>query len=161
VVVLIIVLMGVSGSGKTTVGKLLASRLGWEFIEGDDVHPPANKEKMSRGEPLDDSDREPWLAALAEMLRERIRSGQNAILASSALKDAYRRRLQVGPEVRLVYLKAMPEEIARRLERRRGHFFPPNLLKSQFEALEEPSDALVVDAARPPENIVEEIVRSI
>jgi gluconokinase len=161
VVVLIIILMGVSGSGKTTVGKLLASTLGWEFIEGDDVHPPANKEKMSRGEPLDDSDREPWLAALAGMLRERVRSGRDAVLASSALKDAYRRRLRVSPDVRFVYLKATPEQIARRLEKRRGHFFPPDLLRSQFQALEEPGDALTVDASQSPDEIAEEIARSV
>jgi gluconokinase len=158
---MIIVLMGVSGSGKTTVGKLLASTLGWDFIEGDDVHPPANKEKMSRGEPLDDSDREPWLAALAGMLRERVRSGRNAVLASSALKDAYRRRLRVDPAVRFVYLKATPEQIARRLETRQGHFFPPDLLRSQFVALEEPRDALTVDASQSPDEIAEEIARSV
>jgi gluconokinase len=156
---MIIILMGVSGSGKTTIGKRLASKLGWEFIEGDDVHPQANKEKMSRGEPLDDADREPWLAALAEMLRERVRAGRNAVLASSALKHAYRKRLRVSPEVRFVYLKATPDQIAQRLGKRRGHFFPPDLLRSQFEALEEPRDALVVDASRPPDQLVDEIVR--
>jgi gluconokinase len=161
---MIIVLMGVSGSGKTTIGRLLASRLGWEFIEGDDVHPPANKEKMRRGVPLDDSDREPWLSALAALLRDRIRSGRSAILACSALKRDYRRRLRVDPEVRFVYLKATAEQLARRLERRRGHFFPPDLLQSQFEALEEPRDALVVDASARPVEIVasieNELVRS-
>jgi gluconokinase len=157
----IIILMGVSGSGKTTVGKLVASRLGWEFIEGDDIHPQANKEKMSRGEPLDDADREPWLAALADMLRERVRAGRSAVLASSALKHAYRKRLRVSPEVRFVYLKAAPEQVARRLEKRRGHFFPPDLLESQFKALEEPRDALTVDASRPPDEIAEEIARSL
>jgi gluconokinase len=156
---MIIVLMGVSGSGKTTIGRRLASKLGWEFIEGDDVHPQANKEKMSRGEPLDDSDREPWLAALAEMLRERVQSGRNAVLACSALKDAYRRRLRVSPDVQFFYLKATAEQIARRLDKRRGHFFPPDLLRSQFEALEEPRDAHVVDASRPPDELVEEIAR--
>jgi gluconokinase len=158
---MIIVLMGVSGSGKTTIGKRLASKLGWEFIEGDEVHPPENKEKMARGEPLDDADREPWLAALADMIRERIQSGGNAVVASSALKHAYRRTLRVGPDVRFVYLKATPEQIARRLEKRRDHFFPPDLLESQFKALEEPRDALTVDASRPPDEIAEEIARSV
>jgi gluconokinase len=156
---MIIVLMGVSGSGKTTIGRKLSSKLGWEFIEGDDVHPPANKEKMRRGEPLDDADREPWLAALADMMRERVQAGRDAVLASSALKHAYRKRLRVSPEVRFVYLKATPEQIGKRLEKRRGHFFPPDLLKTQFQALEEPRDALVVDASRPPDELVEEIAR--
>ena len=153
--------MGVSGSGKTTVGKLLAAELGWEFLEADDFHPPANVEKMRRGTPLDDADRDPWLGAMARALEERVRSGQNAVLACSALKHAYRKRLRVSPDVRFVYLKGSFEEIEKRLGDRRGHFFSPELLESQFEALEEPRDALVVDISDPPETIVHQIKQTL
>ena len=153
--------MGVSGSGKTTVGKLLASELGWEFLEADDLHPPANIEKMQRGIPLDDADRDPWLDAIAKGLDTRVRAGRNAVLACSALKHAYRQRLRVSPDVRFVYLKGSFEEIEERLGDRRGHFFSPDLLESQFEALEEPLDALVVDVSDPPETIVRQIMRTL
>jgi gluconokinase len=153
--------MGVSGSGKTTVGKLLAAELGWEFLEADDFHPPANIDKMRRGVPLDDADRDPWLAAMAEALEARVRAGRNAVLACSALKEAYRKRLRVSPDVRVVYLKGSFEEIEERLGDRRGHFFSPDLLDSQFEALEEPSDASVVDISNPPEAIVRQIKRTL
>ncbi|HEX2339232.1 MAG TPA: gluconokinase [Vicinamibacterales bacterium] len=158
---MIIILMGVSGSGKTTVGKLLASELGWEFLEADDFHPPANIEKMQRGIPLDDTDRDPWLDAIAKALEARVRSGTNAVLACSALKQAHRKRLRVSPDVRFVYLKGSFEEIEERLRDRRGHFFSPDLLESQFEALEEPRDALVVNVSDPPETIVRQIMRTL
>jgi gluconokinase len=158
---LVIILMGVSGSGKTTVGKLLAAELGWEFLEADDFHPPANIDKMRRGIPLNDADRDPWLAAMAEALEARVRAGRNAVLACSALKEAYRKRLRVSPDVRVVYLKGSFEEIEERLGDRRGHFFSPDLLDSQFEALEEPSDASVVDISNPPEAIVRQIKRTL
>jgi gluconokinase len=149
--------MGVSGSGKTTVGRLLAADLGWDFLDADDFHSPANRDKMSRGLPLSDADREPWLDALAEAVAERSRAGRRAVLACSALKQSYRDRLQVENGVRLVYLKGDPETIERRLESRKGHYFAAGLLASQFEALEEPTDALVVDLAEPPEAIVSRI----
>jgi len=147
----IVVLMGVSGSGKTTLGRRLAADLGWDFLDADDFHSVANKEKMAHGLPLTDADRAPWLDALAEVLRERTRSGGGAILACSALRESYRERLRVDPGVRFVYLKADAETIRRRLASRRGHFFDAGLLASQFEALEEPTDALVVDVAGPRE----------
>jgi gluconokinase len=158
---LIIILMGVSGSGKTTIGKLLVAELGWEFLEADDFHPPANIDKMRRGIPLNDADRDPWLAAMAEALEVRARAGRNAVLACSALKEAYRKRLRVSPDVRFVYLKGSFEEIEERLGDRRGHFFSPDLLESQFEALEEPRDALVVEISDPPEAIVRQIRRTL
>jgi gluconokinase len=153
----IVILMGVSGSGKTTVGKLLAKELGWEFLEADDFHPPANIDKMRRGIPLDDADRDPWLTAMAEALEARAEAGKSAVLACSALKHAYRKRLRVSPDVRFVYLKGTFEEIESRLDDRRDHFFSPELLESQFAALEEPRDAIVVDISDPPEMIVQQI----
>jgi gluconokinase len=158
---MIVILMGVSGSGKTTVGRLLADELGWEFLEADEFHPPANIDKMRRGTPLDDADRDPWLSAIATALEKRARAGKNAILACSALKHAYRKRLRVDPEVRFVYLKGTFEEIEERLGDRRGHFFSPDLLESQFEALEEPRDALIVAISKPPATIVREIRREL
>jgi gluconokinase len=158
---MIIILMGVSGSGKTTVGRLLAEDLGWEFLEADEFHPPANIDKMRRGVPLNDADRDPWLAALAAAIDTRTRAGRNAILACSALKHAYRTRLRVSPDVHFVYLKGTHEEIDERLEDRRGHFFSPELLDSQFDALEEPRDALVVDISQTPEAIVRQIERGL
>jgi gluconokinase len=158
---MIVILMGVSGSGKTTVGRLLAEDLGWEFLEADDFHPPANIDKMRRGVPLDDEDRDPWLAAIAGALENRTRGRRNAILACSALKQAYRKRLRVSPDVRFVYLKGTHGQIEDRLEDRRGHFFSPELLESQFEALEEPGDALVVDVSQTPAAIVQQIKREL
>lgn len=158
---MIIVLMGVSGSGKTRVGRELAETLGWEFIEGDDFHPAANKEKMARGVPLTDADRDPWLRALGEAIRERVKANRNAVLASSALKESYRRRLRVDPAVRFVYLKGSRDQIAERLRRRRGHFFAPELLDSQFAALEEPRNALVVDISQTPGAIVRQITKEL
>jgi len=149
--------MGVSGSGKTTVGRLLAADLGWEFLDADDFHSAANREKMAHGLPLTDEDRSPWLAALAEALAERARSERSAVLACSALRESYRQRLNVGPAVRLVYLKGDVETIRRRLASRRGHFFGAALLASQFAALEEPQEALVVDVAAPFEAAVKTI----
>lgn len=153
--------MGVSGVGKTTVGRLLADRLGWEYLDADDFHSPANKEKMARGEPLTDADRAPWLDALALALRSRLDSGAGAVLACSALKRAYRRQLGVGPEVRFVYLRADAETLRRRLEERKGHYFQPGLLASQLEALEEPSDAVAIDALAPPEAVASQITSAL
>ena len=149
--------MGVSGSGKTTVGRLLAADLGWDFLDADDFHSPANRDKMCSGLPLTDADRGPWLDTLAEAISERSRAGRGAVLACSALKQSYRDRLMVEGGVRLVYLKGDPRTIERRLESRQGHYFAAGLLASQFEALEEPTDALVVDLTEPPEAIVRRI----
>ena len=158
---MIAVLMGVSGVGKTTIGRLLAADLGWPFLDADDFHPPANVEKMSRGLPLTDADREPWLESLRGAIRERLARGESAVLACSALKAAYRDLLRVDASVRFIHLKADPEVIRRRLGQRREHFFVPELLASQLEALEEPSDALGVDVADAPEVVAGRIAHGL
>jgi gluconokinase len=152
---MIVLLMGVTASGKSTVGKLLADRLGWAFHDGDDYHPAANVEKMSRGIPLTDEDRIPWLDALNAVMRRHEAEGTSAIVASSALKAAYRERLSrdVAGLV-VVFLKGEPEILQARLDARKDHFMPRTMLPSQLEALEEPSDAIVVDAGLSPETIV-------
>jgi gluconokinase len=156
---MVIVLMGVSGSGKTTVGKLLADRLGWDFVEADDYHPPANVEKMHRCIPLDDEDRRPWLEALRRRVDAACRQGEKAVVACSALKQAYREYLERDyPDcVRYVYLHGSEELIRRRLADRTGHFMNPSLLHSQFDTLEPPADALRVEVSGTPEAIAAEI----
>jgi len=135
----VIVVMGVSGSGKTTVAEALARRLGSDFAEGDAFHPEANVAKMRAGIPLDDLDREPWLDAIAAWIAQVRDSGKRCVVACSALKRAYRRRLAAGhDDVRFVYLQGDYDLIAGRLARRRGHYMPLALLRSQFDALEEP-----------------------
>lgn len=154
---MVIVLMGVSGAGKTTVGRVLSDRLGWEFLDADDFHPPFNKEKMARGEPLTDADRAPWLEALAGAIRGRLTNNASVVLACSALKEAYRRQLRLGPEVRFVYLRADALTLRQRLEKRRGHYFRAGMLASQLAALEEPADALSIDAVGSPEALASQI----
>jgi gluconokinase len=152
---MIIVIMGVAGCGKTTVGQRLAAALGWPFFDADDLHEPASLAKMASGQPLDDADRAPWLARLRRLIDELTAAGTPAVLACSALKQSYRECLLGGcADARLVYLRASRALLARRLRERAGHFFPAELLDSQLEALEEPSDALVIDAGRPPDDIV-------
>jgi gluconokinase len=141
----IAVLMGVCGCGKTTVGRALAERIGWPFHDADDFHPPANVAKMVAGEPLSDDDRRPWLDRLASEMAAINARGDNAILACSALKQSYRDRLSRAGDVRYVYLRGDEATIAPRLAARAGHYMPASLLTSQFAALEEPSDAMVVD----------------
>ena len=153
----IIVLMGVSGSGKTTVGRLLSAQLGWKFYEADDYHSPASVEKMRGGVPLDDRDRGPWLERLRELLRDCLRRDESAVLACSALKERYREFLLIDERVVLIFLKGDYQLIAGRLARRRDHYMNPSLLGSQFETLEEPDDALQVDITSSPEEIVGEI----
>jgi carbohydrate kinase (thermoresistant glucokinase family) len=158
----IIVVMGVSGSGKTTIGRLLARELGWPFEEGDELHPPANVAKMKAGIPLDDNDRRPWLEAVADWIDRQRRAGAHGVITSSALKKAYRDRI-VGsrPDVGLVYLRGGRDLIASRLARRHGHFMPPSLLDSQFATLEEPGPeehAVIIDVEDAPEATVEEIL---
>jgi gluconokinase len=156
---MVIVLMGVSGSGKTTVGKRLAEALGGEFAEGDAYHPPANVEKMRSGHPLDDADRQPWLERLAAEIGGWLEAGRDVVLACSALKHRYRDILKAGrPGVRFVYLRGSEALIRDRLKRRRGHYMPSSLLKSQLAALEEPEDAITVDVDRDPEEIVGSIL---
>ena len=153
---MIIILMGVSGSGKTTIGARLAQTLGWPFYDGDQFHPPANVAKMQQGIPLTDADRWPWLHALRAHIETCMRQGVSAILACSALKQTYREHLVIEEaEVKLVYLKGNYDLIHERLAQRRDHFMPPGLLASQFVALEEPERGIVVDIVHPPETIVE------
>ena len=152
-----IIITGVAGSGKTTVGKLLAENLGWQFYEGDDFHPAANVEKMRRGEPLTDADRQPWLDALRAVIQKILESDENGILACSALKQSYRAHLHVNDDVVFVHLAATPELIKRRLEQRRGHFMNPSLLQSQFTTLETSQTALTLDASLPPAALVQQV----
>lgn len=156
---MIVVVMGVSGAGKSTVGALLAATLGWPFLDADDFHPQANVDKMRRGEPLTEQDRTGWLDALAQRIDALATRGHDAVLACSALRASHRARLRgMHPDVvRLVHLHGDPVLIRRRLEQRRGHFMPPDLLDSQLATLEEPTDALVIDVAATPETIVQRI----
>jgi len=156
---MIVMIMGTTGSGKSTVGRLLAERLGWEFADADDFHSPANIEKMKRGIPLTDADRAPWLKAMHDKIVLWISEKKNVVLACSALKQSYRNELLVSSDVKLVYLKGTYELLYRRLLSRKEHFANEKLLASQFETLEEPSDAVTVDASHSPEEIVAEICR--
>jgi gluconokinase len=157
---MIIAVMGVSGSGKTTVGELVADRLGWEFADADDFHPAANVAKMRAGTPLTDADRGAWLRAIAAWIDEHIAAGKDGVVTCSALKRAYRELLR-RPEVQFVYLDGDRELIARRMAARRGHFFPRALLDSQFRDLEPPGpeeQAYAVSIAGTPEETVGQIM---
>ncbi len=158
----ILIVMGVSGSGKTTIAVPLAETLGWPFMEGDDLHPPANVAKMHAGRPLDDEDRWPWLDAIAAWIDARQTAGEPGVVTCSALKRAYRERLVGGRHgVRLVFLHASRALLAERLAHRTGHFMPPSLLDSQLATLEPPAPeehALSVDLGPPPAEVVQEIV---
>lgn len=156
----VILVMGVAGSGKSTVGQRLGEALGWPFIDGDDHHPPANVAKMSAGIPLDDEDRWPWLRRLHELMAEADRDGRSVVIASSALKQRYRDMLAGDlADVRVVYLRGDFDLLMERLSTRRGHFMKPQMLHSQMAALEEPDYALVLDVARPVDDIVTEVVQ--
>ncbi|QJX00327.1 gluconokinase [Frigoriglobus tundricola] len=160
---MILVLMGVTGTGKTTIGKLLAGKLGWTFVEGDDFHPAANVAKMHAGVPLTDADRAPWLAALRERIDAASAQGENVVLACSALKHAYQEYLrQHEPDnVRYVYLHAAEELIRDRLAARKGHFMNPGLLHSQFETLEPPDHAIRVEVGGTPEAVTNQILQKL
>lgn len=149
--------MGVVGVGKTTVGSLLASELGWRFADADDFHPPSNIEKIRRGVPLTDEDRLPWLERLRVEISGWIAQRKNMILACSALKRSYREILDVGAEVRFVYLKGSSDLIAKRLHQRHGHFADDKILASQLSELEEPTGAVTVEVSAPPKQIVAQI----
>ncbi|WP_045118788.1 gluconokinase [Haliangium ochraceum] len=153
-----LVIMGVSGSGKTTVGRRLAESLGWPFYDADDFHSPACVAKMARGEALDDGDRGPWLDRLHALIAESVTAGRDGVLACSALKARYRDHLAGNlDQVCVVFLRADRALLERRLRERRAHFFAPALLDSQLDTLEEPTDALVVSADQPVEALVAEI----
>ncbi|MFN2432571.1 MAG: gluconokinase [Gemmatimonadota bacterium] len=158
----VVVVMGVSGAGKTTVGVRLARELGWPFYEGDEFHPAENVDKMTRRQALTDDDRRPWLEALHDLIARLLESRRPAVLACSALRRSYRERLRQGNDgVRFVYLRVDRALAESRVGRRRGHFMPPDLVDSQFRALEEPAGVLVLDAARPPEALVQDVVREL
>jgi len=151
--------MGPAGSGKTTVGELLAAQLKWDFADGDNFHSPANVEKMSRGIPLTDDDRIPWLNSIRSAMLQWETQRRSVVLACSALKRNYRELLQINSNVKLVYLKGSFELFRARLRARKGHYAGEQILAGQFADLEEPADAITIDAAMSPEQIVAEIRR--
>jgi gluconokinase len=158
---MIVIVMGVTGSGKTTVGKMLAERLGSEFADADDFHSAANKDKMHRGIPLTDADRMPWLTSIHEYLVKEDAGGRSVVLGCSALKRSYRQMLREGLNVQTVYLKGSYEVIDEHLHGRKGHFADDKILAAQFADLEEPNEAIVVDVTLPPEAIVDEVLKQL
>lgn len=161
----VLVVMGVSGSGKSTVGGMLARSLGWPFAEGDAMHPESNIEKMSSGHPLGDDDRRPWLVTVAEWIDERLDGNQNGVITCSALKRSYRAALnRRGSGVVFVFLDGRKEAMEARLAARSGHFMPASLVESQFSDLEEPTSdepAIRFDAALPPDIITNRVLREL
>jgi len=157
---MIVILMGVSGSGKTTIGQILSEKLGWPLFDADEFHSAASIDKMRNGIPLEDADRWPWLDRMNAMLGEREARGESVLLACSALKQAYRDRLSKGiAQIRWIYLKGGFGLIRKRLEARKGHYMKAGLLESQFATLEEPDDALSVDIDDSPNSIADSILR--
>jgi len=157
---MVVIIFGVSGAGKTTIGQLFTEELGWRFYEGDDFHSETDIDKMREGVPLTDEDRWPWLESLRKLIKRCLGAGENAVLTCSALKEAYRRHLRVNADVKLVFLRGDYELIANQLRERRGHFMKPALLESQFVDLEEPQPAegvLMIELGRTPVELVEEI----
>jgi gluconokinase len=157
---MVVIICGVAGAGKTTIGKLLAQELGWQFFDADDFHSPDNIDKMKRGVALTDEDRQSWLEQLRALITRSLDENQNAVVACSALKKKYRDRLRVNEQVRFVFLRGDFAAISVQLEQRRGHFMNPELLRSQFADLEEPqseADAITVELGRSPNELVAEI----
>ncbi len=155
-----IIVMGVSGSGKTSVGKALVQQLEWDFYDADDFHPSENVAKMEKGIPLNDSDRAPWLASLHDLISSTLKADRHGILACSALKERYRQQLLDGnPDVQLVYLKGTYDLIWSRMSERTDHFMKSQMLQSQFETLEEPTNAWTFDISQPVNDIVQEILQ--
>lgn len=155
----ICIIMGVSGSGKSTIGQLLSQEIGWQFYDGDDFHTPDHLEKMRRGLPLNDADREPWLKALRHLIDNLQKQEENAIVACSALKDNYRKLLQGhNDNIIWIYLQGSYQQIRERLQHREGHFMKVGMLNSQLDALEAPENAIVVDISLSPQEIVKKII---
>jgi gluconokinase len=154
------IIMGVSGCGKTNVGQSLAAQLGWDFYDADDFHPTENVAKMAQGIPLNDSDRAPWLAVLHDLISSSLKKDRPGVLACSALKERYRQQLlNDNADVQLVYLKGSYDLIWSRMSARKDHYMKPHMLRSQFETLEEPQNALTVEISMPVEEIVKEILK--
>jgi gluconokinase len=155
-----LIVMGVSGCGKSSVGGALAQSLRWDFYDADDFHPPANVAKMASGTPLDDSDRAPWLASLSELISSSLKADKPGVLACSALKERYRQKLMNGNDgVQIVYLKGSYDLIWSRMEKRTDHYMKPHMLKSQFETLEEPKNAITVDVSMSLDEIAQDILK--
>jgi gluconokinase len=155
-----IIVMGVSGCGKSSVGKSLAEKLGWDFYDADDFHPPGNVKKMADGIPLDDSDRAPWLASLHDLIFSSLKADRPGLLACSALKERYRQQLMDGNDgVQLVYLKGSYDLIWSRMIARKEHYMKPHMLQSQFETLEEPTKALTINISMSVDDITQEILK--
>jgi gluconokinase len=157
---MVVIIFGVPGAGKTTIGELLAQELHWKFYDADDFHPQVNIDKMERGEPLTDEDRQPWLQSLREAITRSLAANENAVLACSALKRKYRELLRVNADVKFVFLHGSRARIADQLKQRRGHFIDPALLDSQFADLEEPEsseDMLTIELKGEPDELVEQI----
>ena len=154
---MVIIVMGVTGAGKTTIGSLFAKEMNWDFADADSFHSATNKAKMHQGIPLTDADRAPWLQAMREAIVKWLAQKKNVVLACSALKRNYRDELRVGPEVKIVYLRGSQELIGSRLQHRTGHFAGEGILADQFAVLEEPEHAIVVDVNASPEELVHEI----
>jgi gluconokinase len=151
---MVIIIMGVAGSGKTTIGLLLAKELGWTFFDADDYHSAANRAKMSTGIALTDDDRANWLLMLKELITQNIHKGNDAVLACSALKHSYRKTLEVNDQVKFIHLRGTYEQIKKRLDRRSSHFMTAGMLDSQFDTLEEPQNAFTVDITNTPQDIL-------
>ncbi|MCY1030506.1 gluconokinase [Corallococcus sp. BB11-1] len=159
---MVVIVMGVSGTGKSTVGRALAERMGWAFEDADDLHSEESRQKMASGTPLTDADRQPWLVLLRARMEKALAQGEPLVLAFSALKRSYRERLSVDAKrERWVYLHAPSEVIQERLQRREGHFMPPRLLVSQLAAMEPPEDALAVDVTPSPDEVVRRILEGL
>ena len=160
---MIIVVIGVAGSGKSTVGRMLASSLSCEFLDGDDYHSPENKAKMHKGIPLNDDDRIDWLNSLNKILHESCNKNKDVVLACSALKESYRKRLSknIAKNMKWVYLKGDFDTVYNRLSERKDHFFDPDLLRSQFETFEEPANVIAMDIRKTPIEIVDLILSKI
>ncbi len=158
---MIFIVMGVSGSGKTTVAKAVSNKFGWKYYEGDEYHPAENVEKMKNWIPLNDEDRLPWLLSLRKVIEEAISKRENIVISCSALKEAYRKILKVSEEVKFIYLKGSYDLIRKRMEERIPHFFKPEMLKSQFDVLKEPQQAIEIDISKSSESIIGDLIDKI